>query len=601
MARDACWRDDGTYRVPEPEELAARARKRAEEGFAQKRSRDISVAEAVKKARVVLSISDPATPDNPYCRRKGIMPTETLRDMDVAKAETVLGYAGQRLQGRCLVAPIKRDGDVSSLQLIDGDSRKHFLKGGAMGGGYWAAQPLPDGDGNDSVLLIGEGVATVLSAGHAMPNARGITAMMNNNIPAVARQMRKRYPQADIVILADISKITGEPDKHAVEAAQAVGGRLAVPRFNDGPGPYRKDFNDMAREHGDDAVREVVDAARVRGQSENPRSKPGEKPKPKVSLVLASTIKPEPISWLWEGYLARGKPHILGGKPAAGKTTLAIAMAATVTTGGTWPDGTRCEPGRVVIWSGEDDPADTLVPRLIAAGADLGRVHFVSGAIEDNEPVPFDPAKHLPALAEALSSLDDVALLIVDPVVSAVAGNSYKNAEVRRALQPLADLGAKSNCVVLGITHFTKGTGGRDPVERLTGSLAFGAVARVVLVAAKVEDGAGDADQASNEGRRLMMRAKSNIGPDGGGFDYDLEQRVLPNHAGITTSAVKWGRAVEGSARELLAEAEATDSDGGDSVAEAADWLCDLLAGGQVEQPTIQTKAKAAGHSWATI
>ena len=112
MARDACWRDDGTYRVPEPEELAARARKRAEEGFAQKRSRDISVAEAVKKARVVLSISDPATPDNPYCRRKGIMPTETLRDMDVAKAETVLGYAGQRLQGRCLVAPIKRDVSV---------------------------------------------------------------------------------------------------------------------------------------------------------------------------------------------------------------------------------------------------------------------------------------------------------------------------------------------------------------------------------------------------------------------------------------------------------------------------------------------------------
>ena len=296
---------------------------------------------------------------------------------------------------------------------------------------------------------------------------------------------------------------------------------------------------------------------------------------------------------------AREAPH-LGGKPAAGKTTLAIAMAATVTTGGTWPDGTRCEPGRVVIWSGEDDPADTLVPRLIAAGADLGRVHFVSGAIEDNEPVPFDPAKHLPALAEALSSLDDVALLIVDPVVSAVAGDSYKNAEVRRALQPLADLGAKSNCVVLGITHFTKGTGGRDPVERLTARRLWCCRSRRSS-GGQVEDGAGDADQASNEGRRLMMRAKSNIGPDGGGFDYDLEQRVLPNHAGITTSAVKWGRAVEGSARELLAEAEATDSDGGDSVAEAADWLCDLLAGGQVEQPTIQTKAKAAGHSWATI
>ena len=97
-----------------------------------------------------------------------------------------------------------------------------------------------------------------------------------------------------------------------------------------------------------------------------------------VELVNAASIKPEPVSWLWDGWLARGKLHILAGRPGCGKTTLGLGLAATLTAAGRWPDGARChQPGDVVIWSGEDDPADTLVPRLLAAGADLRRVHFV--------------------------------------------------------------------------------------------------------------------------------------------------------------------------------------------------------------------------------
>jgi len=372
-----------------------------------------------------------------------------------------------------------------------------------------------------------------------------------------------------------------------------------VPRFADGPAPDRKDVNDLLRVHGAHAVRQIIEGATVQRRSDATSDKPDDNAKPKVSLIQASTIKPQPIAWIWRGHLARGKVHILGGKPSAGKTSLAIAMAATVSTGGTWPDGTKSDPGHAVIWSGEDDPADTLVPRLTAAGADLTRVHFVGDAIADGEPVPFDPAKHLSALAETLSSLDDVALLIVDPVVSAVAGDSYKNAEVRRALQPLADLGASSGCAVLGITHFTKGTGGRDPVERLTGSLAFGAVARVVLVAAKVEDD----DEDANEGRpsRLLMRAKSNIGPDGDGFAYKMEQHMLPDHPEIITSVVTWGEAVQGSARDLLAGAEATDGENSGSVSNAMDWLRDLLADGPVKVKEIEATAKVAGHSWGSV
>jgi putative DNA primase/helicase len=492
---------------------------------------------------------------------------------------------GRALSGPLLVVPIKRGGKLSTLQLIDGEGCKHFLAGGAISGGFWTTDSLPDNDGAGLTLLLGEGVATVLSAQQAMPSAIGVSALSGGNIRKVARQMRERFPQTDIVVLADVHKETGVPDKYAADAARDIGAKLAVPRFEGGPAPDRKDFNDLMRVQGFDAVLAALRASVIEASAPNAAPKPRGGGNTTVTLVRAADITPEPIDWLWDGYLARGKVHFLAGKPSAGKTTLAIIIAATVSTGGTWPDGSQCKKGRVVIWSGEDDPADTLVPRLIAAGADLERVELVKGATEDGEPVPFDPARHLPSLAQHLETAKDVALLIVDPVVSAVAGDSHKNTEVRRSLQPLVDLAEKTGCAVLGITHFTKGTGGKDPVERLTGSLAFGAVARVVLVAAKT-----------------MMRAKSNIGPDGGGFAYDLERRELPCVDGVIfASVVRWGAEVYGSARDVLAEAEAIDPDGASKLEDSADWLSDILAGGAVAASKVKAQAKAAGHAWKTV
>ncbi|WP_423460956.1 AAA family ATPase [Ottowia sp. VDI28] len=281
-----------------------------------------------------------------------------------------------------------------------------------------------------------------------------------------------------------------------------------------------------------------------------------------VILVCGSTLTPQPIAWLWRHWLAQGKLHILAGAPGQGKTTIAITMAATVTIGGRWPDGSRCEAGNVLIWSGEDDPADTLLPRLIAAGADRERVFFVDSARVNGEIVPFDPARDMVQLMAAINQIGGVTLLIVDPVVSAVAGDSHKNTEVRRALQPLVDLAAATGAAVLGISHFSKGGQGQDPTQRVVGSVAFSAVARVVLVAAKVKSMEG-------EDRRILARSKSNIGPDDGGFEYGLEQvEALP---GIQASRVAWGKVVEGTARDLLAEPE------DDEAATDASDACELL------------------------
>ncbi|WP_236748777.1 AAA family ATPase [Acidovorax carolinensis] len=231
-----------------------------------------------------------------------------------------------------------------------------------------------------------------------------------------------------------------------------------------------------------------------------------------VVLKCAADLTPSPVRWLWQYWLALGKLHILAGAPGQGKTTLALAMAATVTMGGRWPDGSIATAGNVLIWSGEDDPADTLLPRLLAAGADRAKCFFIEGARRDGEVVPFDPARDLGQLLAAIEKIGGIKLLVIDPIVSAVTGDSHKNTEVRRAMQPVVDLAAACGCAVLGITHFAKGGQGTDPAQRVVGSVAFTAVARMVMVAAKVK-GNGETKDT-----RILARAKSSIGPESGGF-----------------------------------------------------------------------------------
>lgn len=315
---------------------------------------------------------------------------------------------------------------------------------------------------------------------------------------------------------------------------------------------------------------------------------------PRVILQRACDVEPQPVYWLWPGWLAAGKLHLIGGAPGTGKTTVAVGLAAIVSQGGRWPDGSRARAGSVVIWSGEDDDADTLNPRLRAAGADTRRVHVVARVVEGGESYPFDPARDLDALRDALRALPDVRLLVIDPVVSAVSGDSHKNAEVRRGLQPLVDLAGELGCAVLGITHFSKGTGGRDPLERITGSLAFGALPRVVMVTAKQE---ADSDRAA---RRVLLRAKCNIGPDGGGFAYELQQGPLPDFPGVEASRVIWGEAIEGTAREVLADAEAQGEEA-DERRDAASWLRQLLSGGELSVKEVKRQADEAGHAWRTV
>jgi RecA-family ATPase len=278
---------------------------------------------------------------------------------------------------------------------------------------------------------------------------------------------------------------------------------------------------------------------------------------------------PEPIEWLWPSWLARGKLILLAGVANAGKTTIALDLAATLTRAGYWPDRLPCrDAGRVLIWSGEDDAADTLVPRLIAAKADLTRIHFIHGIDDKGRLRAFDPSTDMPLLEAKAKDIGGVDLLIIDPVVSAVAGDMHKANDVRRDLQSLVDFAAANRCALLGITHFAKNSQGSLPQDRVIGSQAFVALARMVLSAAQREDGNGC----------VLVRTKSNISQNNDGIAYAIKTvEVLAGRGAIGTTRVEWGEAIEGGAREILGAFESGNSKGKTQFEEAMALLPKVL------------------------
>ncbi len=584
------WRADIGRNLSKEEEAADRARVSAMQTERKAEEQRRHKAAAAKATAIYGAGRRDEAAEHPYAVKKRVDLFSLVRR----------GAWPQRGWEDTLLIPLYDvTGAITTLEAINPDDDKDFLIGGKKRGCF---HPLGKLRGAP-VVLIGEGLAST-AVGTDATDYPAAAAMDAGNLLPVAQAIRNKIAtDALIVFLAD-NDVRDDGRNPGIEAAQAaaqaVGGIVAVPEME----AQKCDWWDVWDKHGPEvvakAIEQAIAAARAPSRAVH---QPGERNAPAgeyaqdVSLIRASDVTPEAIAWLWNGWLAAGKMHVFGGAPGTGKTTISMGLAATVTTGGRWPDGTRSIAGNVVIWSGEDDPADTLIPRLSLSGADLSRVYFIAEIRAGNERRSFDPARDMEPLRRKLAEIGGVKLLIVDPVVSAIAGDSHKNAEVRRGLQPLVDLAGSMHCALLGITHFSKGTGGRDPVERLTGSLAFGALARVVLVAAKHQEEGEDGRTV-----RLFCRAKSNIGPDDGGFEYDLHQAELKTHPGIFASSVLWGEAVEGAARELLATADATGDDGeGGTLADAKRFLFDLLADGPLPTKTIKADADGAGYSWATI
>lgn len=190
---------------------------------------------------------------------------------------------------------------------------------------------------------------------------------------------------------------------------------------------------------------------------------------------------PEPVTWLWNQRVPLAKITVMAGDAGEGKSFCTVGIAAALTTGAMLPGGSTERVCSVLMWNGEDGPSDTIYARAESAGADLSRIHIIEEVAEDGERRPFG-LQHLPMVAEAIDRDPTIEALFIDPITALLAGikDSKQDTEIRTALQPLADLAQRSRVAVVLVMHLNKSEH-NNVLHRLSGSVAFGALARSVL------------------------------------------------------------------------------------------------------------------------
>jgi AAA domain/Bifunctional DNA primase/polymerase, N-terminal/Primase C terminal 1 (PriCT-1) len=301
-------------------------------------------------------------------------------------------------------------------------------------------------------------------------------------------------------------------------------------------------------------------------------------------LTILDTVVSKKIEWLWPQYIPRGKVSLLDGDPGTGKSNLTVDLAARITAGRAMPDGSPGHAGGVVLLSAEDDPADTIKPRLDAAGADTTRVVLLSAIRgEDGNRSPELPLD-LPYLETAIASVNAV-LVIVDPLMAFLGSrvDSYRDQDVRRALMPLKELAERTGAAVLVVRHLNKKAGG-SPIYRGGGSIGIIGAARAGLLVGK---------DPSDPGRRVLAVSKNNLAPEASSLGFQLVE------AENGASAVEWLGGVDHTAEAILAESIGEEARS--ALAEAVEFLRDELAEGPVESKQIQRDAQANGITLRTL
>jgi len=301
---------------------------------------------------------------------------------------------------------------------------------------------------------------------------------------------------------------------------------------------------------------------------------------------LLSDVVPQTVSWLWPARIPLGQLTLLGGDPGLGKSTLALDVAARVSRGSEMPDNARGleASAGVVLLTAEDGLADTVAPRLEAAGADRQRIVALCAVrFEDYEETPALP-RDLPGVRAAI---DQVAarFVIIDPLVAFLgsAVDSWRDQDVRRALHPLAQLAEELDVAVLALRHLTKG-GGPQAIYRGGGSIGIvGAARSALLVARDPEDDAA----------RVLASVKCNLAPEPPSLTFRLQSAP----GGV--ARIAWGGSSPHRADALVA-APADESDRS-SLDEAIVFLREELGTTPVKSRELERDARRMGISERTL
>jgi hypothetical protein len=306
-----------------------------------------------------------------------------------------------------------------------------------------------------------------------------------------------------------------------------------------------------------------------------------------VQTVRLSDVQPEFVRWLWPGRIPLGKPTVLDGDPDNGKSTLTLDIAARVSRGDAMPDGARSEisgPAGVVLLSAEDGLADTIRPRLDAAGANPEYVSAITGTVGDDGYehgfVLPDDLEWLRAEVETMNAR----LVVIDPLMAFLnsATNSFRDQDVRSALAPLSRMADETGAAIVIVRHLNKAPGG-NPMYRGGGSIGIIGAARSGLLAARDPD---------DDSRRILAVTKSNLAEKPPAMAYRLEP------AANGSVRIAWDGATDHNAGQLLAgprdDEERTARD------DAKTLLAEALADGPVAVTVLRKQWRDAGISDAS-
>jgi len=301
-------------------------------------------------------------------------------------------------------------------------------------------------------------------------------------------------------------------------------------------------------------------------------------------LRCLGEVAPSAVRWLWPGRVPGGRLTLLVGRPGVGKSFLAADLAARVSTGRAWPDGSAGADGSVLFICAEDAAADTLRPRLDAHGAAVGRVHVLSrvrrsGADGRAYETAFTLAD-VGALEEGLRACPDCRLVVVDPIGSFLGRGTDAHREngVRALLDPVAQLAETYGPAVLVVAHQCKSAGGRCADDLALGSRAFTGVARAVWHLVR---------DPHDPLRRLLLPGKNNLAAEGLGLAFTI---------GGTPAALRWDPVpVALTADDLLRRADAV------AWRDAVAWLGEFLGEGRVPAREALRAAAQVGIARRTL
>jgi len=273
------------------------------------------------------------------------------------------------------------------------------------------------------------------------------------------------------------------------------------------------------------------------------------------------------------------------GDPGLGKTAMTLDLAARVSAGKGFPDGATCEPAGVVLLSAEDGLADTIRPRLDAAGADVDRVLALATVPDENchdrlLSIPDD----IPLIEKGIRRVG-ARLVVVDPLMAFLSGetNSHRDQDVRRALAPLAGLAERTGACVLVVRHLNKAAA-NNPLYRGGGSIGIIGAARMAFVVGK---------DPQDENRRVVASTKNNLAKPPKSLMFTLKE------ADSGSVRISWLGESEVSAKDLLATSQ--DQEHADMRSEAVEFLNDVLCEGPVPVSQVKDEAEDAGISERTL